>query len=88
MPRRPPPLTLTHLYRPAASQDWWRAEWKGLSNLPGLVGYGRVPEAAIEHLVRAVRRAVAALPTLAAQRPEWALALRRALEQVGVTPDA
>jgi hypothetical protein len=86
-PRRPPPLTLTHLHRPAAAQDWWRAEWKGLSAIPGVVGYGRTPEAAIEHLVRAVRRAVAALPAPAAQRPEQAQALRRALQQVGVAVD-
>jgi hypothetical protein len=86
-PRRPPPLALTHLHRPAAVQDWWRAEWKGLSSVPGIVGYGRTPASAVEHLVRVVRRAIAALPVLAAQRPEQAQALRRALEQVGVVLD-
>jgi hypothetical protein len=85
--RRPPPLTLTHLHRPAAGQDWWRAEWKGLSSIPGLVGYGRTPDAAIEHLVRAVRRAVAALPALDTPRPDQAQLLRRVLQQVGGTQE-
>ncbi|MGH2352026.1 MAG: hypothetical protein ACRDJN_10495 [Chloroflexota bacterium] len=53
-PKVAPPLALTHLYRAATRQDWWRAEWKGIS---GLAGYGRTPDAAVEHLVRAARRA-------------------------------
>jgi hypothetical protein len=50
------------------------------------VGYGRTPDAAVEHLVRAVRRAAAALPALEARRPGDAQALRRAFEQVGARP--
>ena len=62
----------------------WGAEWKGLSGVPGLAGSGRTPEVAIEDLVRAVRRAVLALPAL---KPDQAQALRLACEQVGVPLD-
>jgi hypothetical protein len=80
-PTNAPPLSLTHFYRAAARQDWWRAEWKGIS---GLAGYGRAPEAAIECLVRAVRRAEA---DRAALRPNVAAELLRALRAAGVPLD-
>lgn len=76
-----PPLTLTRLHRPAAAQDWWKADWKGIS---WVSGYGLTPEAATEHLVRAVRRLAAELPTL---KPDVANQIRVALRAVGVALD-
>ena len=73
-----PALALTHLHRPAAGQDWWKADWKGIS---WVSGYGLTSEAATENPVRAVRRLTNDLPTL---KPDTANQLRAALRGVGV----
>jgi hypothetical protein len=73
-----PALALAHLHRPAAGQDWWKADWKGIS---WVSGYGLTPAAATEHLVRAVRRLVDQLPGL---KPDVANQIRAALRAAGI----
>jgi hypothetical protein len=75
---RPPRGSLTHYRREAAQQDWWKAEWHGLT---ATAGYGRSPERASRALVRAVRRLVAELPDLSEERAAvvWAQ-----LEKAGI----
>lgn len=77
-PTTPPALTLTHLHRPAAGQDWWRADWKGIT---WVSGYGLTPRSATENLVRAVRRLTNDRSNL---KPDIANQLRAALRVAGI----
>ena len=52
-PAQPMAVRITHLLRPDADQHWWKAEWPEFT---WVAGYARTTEAAIEVLVRAVRR--------------------------------
>jgi hypothetical protein len=77
-PCLPARASLTHYRREAAEQDWWKAEWNGVTTT---AGYGRSPEQATRALVRAVRRLVAELPSLAEER---AAAVRAQLDKAGI----
>jgi len=73
-----PGLALTHYYREGAGQHWWKAEWRGLEEVQG---YGLNTDAAVEHLVRSVRRLVAGLPSLDETEKRM---VRARLEKVGL----
>jgi hypothetical protein len=78
---RPARGSLTHYRREAAEQDWWKAEWQGIT---ATAGYGRSPEQATRALVRVVRRLVAELPEL---REELAATVRAQLGKAGISVD-
>ena len=73
--------SLTHYRREAAEQDWWKAEWRGVT---ATAGYGRSPERARRALVRAVRRLVAELPDFPEER---AAAIRAQLGKAGIAAE-
>ena len=73
--------SLTHYRREAAEQDWWKAEWHGVT---ATAGYGRSRERATRALVRAVRRLVAELPALAEER---AAGIRAQLGKAGIAAE-